>query len=205
MLNAEQIKARSNGIGASESVILFPQVPNSYCTPYQLWMIKTGRLQKEDDLDNFQWWGHALEPVIAKRYEYETGEALEYREQTVIHPNIPFMLCHPDRFVVGKRKLLEIKAVSYDPTKWGAAGTDHVPPEYVIQVQHQLACSEYDEADLIAFFLNYRNSIIYHFKRDNELIAALENAVKQFWNNHVLADIPPDLVNLADCKLKFSS
>jgi putative phage-type endonuclease len=203
MLTPEQIAARKNGIGASESVILFPQIPNPYSTPYQLWMEKTGRIARNQELNDFQWWGHALEPVIAKRYEHETGEVLENRPETVVHTELPYMLCHPDRYVVGKRKLVEIKGVSYDPDKWGVAGTDHVPPEYVIQVQHQLACTGYDEADLIAFFLNYRKSVIYKFKRDNELIDAVEKAVSVFWNNHVLADVAPDLTALSDCKLRF--
>lgn len=203
MLTLEQIAARKQGIGASESVILFSEIPNSYCTPYKLWLLKTGKLERDDELNDYQWWGHELEPAIAKRYEYETGEKLEYRPETVTHPRIPFMLCHPDRFVNGKRKLVEIKAVTYDPEKWGEPGTDHVPPEYVIQVQHQLACTGYEEVDLIAFFLNYRKSVIYSFKRDNELIATIENAVTQFWNDHVLADVAPDLVAMSDCKLKF--
>jgi putative phage-type endonuclease len=203
MLTLEQIEARKQGIGASEVVILFPEIPNSYKTRYQLWMELTGRLERDQTLDDFQWWGHALEPVIAKRYEYETGEKLEYRSDTIIHPRLPFMLCHPDRFVFGKRKLVEIKGVSYNPDAWGEAGTDQVPPEYVLQVQHQLSCTEYEEADLIAFFLNYRKSVIYRFQRDNELIAVIENAVTQFWNNHVLADTPPELTNLSDCKITF--
>lgn len=205
MLTPEQIAARQQGIGASEAVILFPEIPNPYSTPYQLWMEKTGRIERDQSMNDYQWWGHELEPAIARRYEYETGEVLEARPDTIIHPRLPFMLCHPDRYVVGKRKLVEIKAVTFDPAKWGEAGTDHVPPEYVLQVQHQLACNDYDEVDLIAFFLNYRNSRIYKFQRDNEIIAIIENTITHFWNNHVLADVAPDLVSLADCKLKFAN
>lgn len=203
MLTPEQVEARKKGIGASEVVILFPEIPNWYCTPYKLWMEKTGRIEKDQELNDYQWWGHEIEPVIAKRYEYETGEKLEYRSDTIIHPRLPFMLCHPDRFVIGKQKLVEIKGVTYNPDTWGEPGTDHVPPEYVLQIQHQLACTEYQEADLIAFFFNYRESCIYHFKRDNELISAMEKTISAFWNNHVLADIPPDLTALSDYKLKF--
>lgn len=205
MLTPEQVAARKQGIGASETVILFPEIPNSYSTPYQLWMEKTGRVERDQTMDDYQWWGHELESAIAKRYEYETGEVLEYRPETIIHPRLPHMLCHPDRYVVGKRKLVEIKAVTYNPDKWGEAGTDHVPPEYVLQVQHQLACSDYEEADLIAFFLAFRKSVIYRFNRDNELIATIESQVNNFWFNHVLADVAPNLVNVADCKLHFKN
>lgn len=205
MLTPEQIAARKQGIGASETVILFPEIPNPYSTPYQLWMEKTGRVERDQTMDDYQWWGHELESAIANRYEYETGETLEYRPETIIHPRLPFMLCHPDRYVVGKRKLVEIKAVTYNPDKWGEAGTDHVPPEYVLQVQHQLACSDYEEADLIAFFLSYRKSVIYRFQRDNELIQTIESQVSNFWLNHVLADAPPELTSLLDCKLRFKN
>lgn len=204
MLTKEQKEARRGGIGASESVILFPSIPNSYCTPYKLWMIKTGRLDSEDELNDYQWWGYELETVIAKRYEHETGETLKHLTQTYIHPKLPYMLCHPDRFVFCKRKLVEIKTAQYNPEEWGEPGTDHVPPAYVIQVQHQLAVTGYDEADLIVLFMNYRKSSIYHIKRDEELISAIEGAVSKFWNNHVLSDIAPELTNVADCKLRFN-
>lgn len=204
MLTEAQISARKQGIGASEAVILFPEIPNSYSTPYQLWMLKTGKMESDFEMNDYQWWGHELEPAISKRYEYETGETLEYRPDTVIHSRLPYMLCHPDRYVFGRRKLVEIKTASFDPAKWGESGTDHVPPEYLLQVQHQLACTGYEEADLIVFFLDYRQSRIYHIKRDNELIATIENRITAFWNNNVLADVAPDLTSLADCKLKFS-
>lgn len=203
MLTEAQVAARANGIGASESVILFPQIPNSYCTPYKLWMLKTSRLKADFELNDYQWWGHELEPAIAKRYEYETGEKLEHRPETFIHEKLPYMLCHPDRFVHGKRILVEIKTAQYSPEEWGEPGTDHVPPAYVIQVQHQLAVTGYDEVHLIVFFMNYRQSRIYIIKRDDQLIAAIENAVSNFWNNHVIADVAPALTCIADCKLKF--
>jgi putative phage-type endonuclease len=205
MLTPEQISARQQGIGASETVILFPEIPNSYSTPYQLWMLKTGRVERDQEMNDFQWWGHKLEPAIAERYEYETGETLEHRPDTVIHPRLPFMLCHPDRYVFGKRKLVEIKTAQYSPEQWGEAGTDHIPPAYLIQCQHQMACTGYEQVDLIVFFVNFRQSRIYTIKRDDEFIATLESTIIHFWNNHVLADVAPDLTSLTDCKLKFKN
>ncbi|HEY9535902.1 MAG TPA: YqaJ viral recombinase family protein [Mucilaginibacter sp.] len=203
MLSEAQIAARAQGIGASEAVILFPEIPNSYSTPYQLWMQKTGKLDSNFEMNDFQWWGHELEPAIAKRYEYETGETLEYRPDTVIHPKLPFMLCHPDRYVFGQRKLVEIKTANFSGDEWGESGTDQIPPAYLLQVQHQLACTGYDEADLIVFFLNFRETRIYPIKRDHFLVEAIENRITSFWNNNVLADVAPELTALSDFKLAF--
>jgi len=166
-------------------------------------MIKTGKLENDFENNDYQWWGHALEEPIAKRYEYETGEKLEYKPETVIHPALPYMLCHPDRFVVGKRKLVEIKTANYSTEEWGVEGSDQVPPAYLLQVQHQLACTGYDEADLIVYFRNFNKSQTYNIKRDIVLIAAIETAITDFWNYNVLGDIAPELTALSDCKLVF--
>lgn len=202
MLTDKQVAARKNGIGASEVVILFPEIPNPYSTPYQLWMEKTGRIERDSSsMNDFQWWGHALEPAIAARYEYETGETLHADSTTVIHPKLSFMLCHPDRYDLINKVLIEFKTANFLDEQWGASGTDQVPPGYVIQVQSQLAClPEYKRADLMAFFLNYRKSHIYHFRRDEVLIGEIEKRVSHFWNHHVLADNPPEMTSVSDCK-----
>lgn len=206
-LTIEQQTARAQGIGASEAVILFTNIPKppslTNQTPYQLWLLKTGKLQKDAEPDDdFQWWGHALEPIIASRYEYETGDKLEYRPETVIHPRLPYMLCHPDRYLLRHDILVEIKT-SNEPSKWGEPLTDQIPAAYYLQCQHQMACTGFNAVHVIVYFPNFRKSAIYVVKRDNDIINQIETAVTKFWTYNVEGDIPPDLISLADAKLKY--
>jgi putative phage-type endonuclease len=200
MLTEENRKNRTNGIGASECAVVLGL--SQYCTPYKLWMIKTNRIEPDPDND-FMWWGRELEGVIAKRYEYETGETLDHITDTFFHPDYKFILCHLDRIVRGKNKITEIKTGWFSSEKWGESGTDQVPMEYVCQVQYQMGITGYTEADLIVYFTNLGRCHIYHIKRDDELIKAIFEKVIHFWNNHVLADIAPDLTALSDYKLRY--
>ena len=203
MLTDLQIEERKTGIGASESAAIVGLHP--YMSAYKLWMIKTGKLIEDlSDNDNI-WWGTHLEAVIADRYAYETDQVLLSDPQTFRSKTCNYMIAHPDRFIEGTKKLVEIKTAWYSPESWGESGSDQIPHQYVIQCQHQLACvgDEYDEVDLVVFFKNICKISVYTVKRNANLIKDIEAAVTRFWLEHVQAEIAPALMSADDCKLAF--
>ena len=204
MLTEENKSNRRNGIGASESSILFPEIPNNRKTPLQLWMEKTNQVSPEIIDNDFTWWGNELEPLIAKRYELETGEKTEFKEETFFHKDMNYMICHPDRFIIGKRKLLEIKTASFQNELWGDS-IDEIPFQYLIQAQHQMSVTGYDEVDVFVLFMANRKTKIYNIKRDEQIIEAIENKVKYFWEENVQKLIPPNIENTSDCKIYFKN
>ncbi len=202
MLTEAQILARKNGIGASESAIILGL--SKYCTPYELWSIKTGKMSPPDLSKNEAvWWGIKMEPIIAERYEEETGEKLENKPETVYANDCDFMLCHPDRFVKGKDKIIEIKTARFNSSQWGESGTDQIPAEYVIQVQHQLACVGFEEADLVVYFKNLGKISIYTIKRNEQIISVIKEKIYSFWINNVVADIAPALATISDVEICY--
>lgn len=201
MLTEEQKKIRMQGIGASESSILFGF--NEYSTPYQLWLLKTGQAQPEPENDDM-WWGSEMEPLIRRRYEKETGKSVIYDPETKICLDQPRMICHLDGLIPTEKKLLEIKTARYNPSKWGVAGSSEVPPEYTIQCQHQLACMpEYESVDLCVFFWQTKSIVIYNIPRDEKIISDIKDAVDRFWNYYVLPKVAPDLFTIKDVKLAY--
>ena len=66
MLTLEQKSELNKGIGASEAAAVLGIDP--YTTPYELWMLKTGRMEKDVSNKEAVIMGNMLEPVIAKRY-----------------------------------------------------------------------------------------------------------------------------------------
>lgn len=200
MLTEQQIQNRLSGLGASEISALFSL--NEYTTPYQIWLEKTGRYKPDfSDKNDRLWWGSNLEDVIAKRYEVLTGEKLSADPYTRYCPDSEYLLCHIDREIKDKRKLVEIKIARYNPAKWGA-GVDEIPPQYTVQVQAQLACNPgYDEADLVVFFYQTLEVKIYTIKRNEELIGRIVNAANKFWTQHVLTDVAPQCESIDDVKL----
>lgn len=204
MLTPAQQQARQNGIGASECAAVLGI--SSYCTPYELWLVKTGRMPKEDILTESRVrLRNAHEETIAREYAAQRNVKLKRVNKTLYHKKFPFMLCHLDRVVIGQRKIVECKSsMSYMKSIWGEIGTDNVPMDYLAQVQHQYACSNLTEADM-AVLIDIDDFRIYPIERDNGIIQTIEERVEHFWRFHVQEDNAPEPTTRGDIKLMFPS
>lgn len=202
MLTLEQKEIRKNGLGATDCAAVMGLSP--YRTPYELWMIKTGRMEEEAILnDDRLRLRHAHEETIAREYAFRNDCKLKRVNQTLFHKRLPFMLCNLDRVVIGQHKIVECKSSSgfMRPT-WGETGSDEAPMIYLLQVQHQMAVSGYDHAD-IAALIDIDDYRIYPTPRNDKIIAKIEDACERFWNENVLADVPPPPTTRGDLKLMY--
>ena len=202
MLNETQQAQRKLGLGATDCAAVMGLSP--YRTPYELWLIKTGR-QEEDTIlseDRLRL-RHAHEQTIANEYEVQRNVKLRRVNQTVYHKRLPFMLCNLDRVVTGQRKIIECKtSTAWLRQDWGVTGSDEAPIPYILQVQHQLACTGYEDAD-IAALIDIDDYRIFPQPRNDKVIAKIEEACERFWNDHVLADVAPPATTRGDYKLMF--
>jgi predicted phage-related endonuclease len=148
------------------------------------------------------YWGNVHEETVAREYAKAKGCKVKKVTNTLYHKKYPFILCHLDRKVVGIRKILECKFASPFSKEWGESGSDIVPLSYIVQVQQQLAVTEYELADLAVLIGGY-DFRIYPINRDEEIINKIITEVKNFWVNHVLADIPPQPTTRRDFSLKY--
>lgn len=200
MLNEKNIENRKKGIGASEAGIVMGL--NANVSPYQLWLVKTGRAQPEDLSEiPIVYWGSIHEEPIAQHYAKTMNCKVRRVTNTLFHKEHPFMLCHLDRKIEGLSKVLECKFAMFARDDWGQSGSDIVPLSYIVQVQHQLAVTGYEEADLAVLIGGY-DFRIYHFKRDEELIAKIIEEVTEFWKC-VETDTPPPLRDRTDAALAY--
>lgn len=201
MLTEKQLLARKQGIGASEAAIVMGA--SSWCTPYKLWMIKTGKIEA-DDLSQRPdiWWGNELESIIAKRYQIVTGSRLKRNNRTLRHKAYPHILCHIDRKVIGQHKIVEIKSTNFFSYEWGDPGTDRVPESYYWQVQQQLAITGCDIADIAVYPKGSDDIRIYNVPRNNDLIMVLIERVNEFWRC-VVSNTEPPIVTRDDAALAY--
>lgn len=197
MLTTEQHAARKAGIGGSDVAAILGI--NPYRTAMQVWLEKTGRMEPEDISNKpAVYWGNVLEPVIADEYAKRTGLELEIVPETLKHSKFPWLLGHIDRRIIGLSKFLECKTAGFYAAKdWGDTGTDFVPEPYIMQIQHYLAITGYEEADL-AVLIAGSDFRIYNIKRDEGLISMMIEELNNFWHNHVLADMPPQSTSRLD-------
>jgi len=185
------LEIRRTGIGGSDAAAAVGL--NPYKSQTELWLEKTGRdadLPKPDPNDTAEpvYWGALLEPIVTAAYSKQTGNRVRRVNAVLRHPTVPFMLANLDREVIGVPgvQILECKTA-------GAHGVRHWqdgPPEYVVlQVQHQLAVTGKQAAD-VAVLLCGQQLAVHRIKRDDALIANLMALEAEFWR-HVETDTPP--------------
>ena len=180
MLNAEQLQTRSRGLGASDAAAAVGL--SKWKTPVALYLEKIGETVKPDRADDGPlYWGNKLEDIVAQEYAKRKGVKVRRRRQAVVHKEHEFIFAHLDRVVEGQRKPLECKTSSdFMAGHWGPDGSDDIPDDYMIQVQHQLACMDEEEADL-AVLIGNREFRIYPIKRNDRLIQTIVREEVNFW------------------------
>lgn len=196
---AQWLAVRERGIGSSDAAAAVGLCP--YKSPLQLWMEKTGRggsLPSIDPLDDSSplYWGTLLEPIVAAHYTRRTGFRVRRINAVLQHPIHPWMLANIDREVLGAPdvQILECKTAGL----YGARAWDDGVPEWVqLQVQHQLAVTGKQAAD-IAVLIAGQELRIYRLERDESLIANLMALEQVFWE-HVERDVPPPVDGSDSC------
>ena len=102
--------------------------------------------------------GHALEDFISKQAEKKYGVKVKKTSLTYVHPQYEWLICHPDRLVVGKvdgkRVGMEIKSSSSYDDRWGQEDSSEVPMDYLCQCHDYIMCDVCDVVWLIRFSNN---------------------------------------------------
>lgn len=188
---ADWLEVRKSGIGGSDAAAAVGLSP--YKSQLELWLEKTGRdaqLDKPDPNDTTHpvFWGTLLEPIVAAAYTQQTGRKVRKVNAVLQHPTVPFMLANLDREIVGSPEvqILECKtAGEFGARQW----LDGVPEYVQLQVQHQLAVTGKQSAD-VAVLLCGQKLEVHRVYRDDELISRLIHLEAQFWQ-YVTTDTPP--------------
>jgi putative phage-type endonuclease len=181
------LEIRRKGIGGSDVAAIAGL--SKYKSPVAVYLEKTGQLQPEE-AGEAAYWGNQLEDLVAKEFGQRTGLKVKRRNAILQHPEHTFMLANVDRLIVGLDVGLECKTASaYMKELWEG---EEVPMQYLLQCQHYMAVTGY-QAWYIAVLIGGNTFVHKRIERDDELIEQLIAIEKDFWENHVLAGIPPVL------------
>ena len=206
--NEEWLKARLQGIGASEASAVIGC--NPYMSNVDLWRLKTGRKQAQDISSNAHvQYGHDAEGPLRELF------ALDYPQYVVsyggaydmVHnPEYPYIFATLDgrlkekatgRLGVYEGKTTEILR-SMQKEKW----KDRIPDNYYVQVIHQLIATGWDFAVLNAQMKRVfdgdvrtetRRYFIERAEVQNDIDYLLAEEVK-FWTEYVQKDREPPLI-----------
>lgn len=202
---------RSQFLGGSDVAAVMGLSP--WATPVELWMQKTGRQPREEPTEAKQRIydrGHKLEPFIRDMVIDKLREAGHVVELIACNERYadaehPFLACEIDFELMldGEHINCDAKSVSgFARKKWGEVDTEDVPIEYAAQFMHGLGVTGRGKC-LVAALRSFDDVDIYWTLRDDETITAMRAKCVQFWNEHVLADVPPDPMEFSDIKALF--
>lgn len=193
----EWIEARRTGVGSTDSAAIMGL--SKWRTPIEVWKEKLGIA--EPFVTNWHMQrGHALEPLIRAHYAQQTGRDVYNMRGSVMHPERMYMFASLDGYTQDNR-LCEFKAPT---TKrgWGDAGTDEIPTEYLIQVQHAMFVTGIEVADIGASF-GGAEPVYYEVVADKEIQAAIVDAAADFYFERVQKRVEPSPTTIEEMQQRL--
>ena len=197
--HAKWLETRNAGIGGSDAAVIMGL--NSYKSPYQLWMEKTGQAEAPDLSGNQRiYWGVKNEPNVADWFMEDTGKKVK-RLGTLQSREYPFMLANVDRTVICENAGLEIKTAGVSQyRKWK---DDEIPDAYYCQCLHYMAVTGADKW-YIAVLIGGNEALYKTVERNEDDIKALIEAEANFWYL-VETKTPPPVDGSPSCAAALST
>ena len=176
---------------ASESAAVLGISP--WMTPYQLWLVKTGRSVTK--VTHAMQRGTDMEPMARAAYEEQTGLVMQplVLESQGYSASLDGMTLEGDL-------VLEIKCPLRGTRSdlWLDVSAGQVPEHYAIQVQHQLMVSGADLAHLWVF--DGSKGILHAIAQDEAVLSRIQEGWENF-QQYLTGDTPPPLTD-ADTVLR---
>lgn len=199
MLTKEELKIRQSGIGGSDAA----KVCNvsHYANAFDVYQQKLGLASPQEMTDAMKV-GVAMEPVILDKYEEITGNRVKRDFAPMFSRKHSFMLATLDGMVTDKNIIVEAKTAR-NRREWGTTGTCDIPIDYLFQVAHYCAVYNVPQAHIITYFKFQQTYDLFIYDRNERLEEALIQKEKAFWENHIIARVPPAITSLKQARTVF--
>lgn len=194
MSHEQWLAMRRSGIGGSDAAAILGL--NPYKTAVDVWLEKTGKAGVEAD-NEVMWFGRNVEPIIAQRFEQETGYKVRMDNKIRYHGEYDFVLANLDRTIVAHNGrgpgVLEIKSTNkFYREQWELA----IPEMWYLQVQHYMLVTGY-EWGYVAYLVD-RSYEQQPVEADKDLHEQMIQRYTDFWHSHVLTGTPPQAATAND-------
>ena len=191
------LELRTTGIGGSDAGAIMGL--NKYASPLTIYLSKKkGEGFKGNAATE---WGHILEDPIRKKAAEELGIEIISVPGMYTSNDITYMnanldgLCHAENQVtIGGETVEGLGGFEIKTSSRGEGfSEDEIPDSYYCQVQHYMAVTNLSWFILTAFFMNTKKARHYVIRRNDDFIySRLLPAEKDFWENYVLTNNPPE-------------
>lgn len=176
---------------------------NPYKSPLSVYLDKLNLVKDDDSISEPARFGTLLEDVVAQEYARRTGNTVSVDTTLFVHPEYSFAAANIDRWVGDKEFILECKTTGYSGKKLlGAEGTDEVVDYWLTQVAWYAGVCDVPKVD-IAVLIAGQEFRTYTYHRNREFEAKLFRIAKNFWENHILKQTPPEEMHPSDIPVLF--
>lgn len=184
------LNARRTGIGASDVAALLGFTPR-WCTPWQLWAEKHGKLPPWGGNENTAL-GQALEPWLIAQAPTLLDQPVERTPHMLYaHPEHDWRLCSPDAFAEDGA-LVEAKTAKIGPS-WGDPEgweDDGVPLGYEFQARWAMHVMNRHRVYMIGLIAGM-GLVVRTINRDMGIEQDMVAQVSQWRQNHIVAGAEP--------------
>lgn len=203
MPHEEWLELRKQGIGGSDAAAVAGV--SKYANPVTVYMEKLNLYSRntKDNVREAAEWGNRLEPIVRDTFKEKISaeraeKGLEplkviHRKAIYAHDEHDFIRTNLDGIIydphLGKG-IFEAKTAHYMlRDDWDG---EDVPNQYLLQVQHNMLVMGVQFAYL-AVLIGGNTYKHYFIERDEDICNSLLKIETNFWNNHVLSRIPPEM------------
>ena len=195
----EWLEIKKNTIGGSEIAIICGL--NKWMTPYQFWLVKTGREERQEASIVMKR-GSYFEDGLVNMWEGETGHRViksSAKNILYIDTEYPFLSVTPDRRFFhkdGGKRTIEAK------TTFGRY--EEPLDAWRLQLYWELMFTGDKFGEIVYEYPDPRVCFMHEEVESNkEIQAQLKEIAIEWWNKHIINDIEPDLSNSSDLLKKF--
>lgn len=191
MSREDWLKCRQAGIGGSDVSAILGL--NKYSSALKVYMDKVEPIELSEEKNEFLHFGNVLEDIVAKEFGERTGFKVQRSSFMWQHPVHKFMLANVDRLIYHPKHgwgVLECKTAS-EYRKDDFDG-DVIPEEYLLQLLHYLYVMDL-KYGYLAVLIGGNKFKYFRVDRDDEVIKMIVDLESDFWNNHIIPRIPPEI------------
>lgn len=200
MLTQQQLEDRKKGLGGSDAAAVIGW--SKWKTPYDVWALKTGTRSSEPENDAMRM-GNELESFAIEKYEKETGNKVSVPHETFKHKNHKCILANIDGIVSDKNIGVEIKTTRHTPLLNMKNLIEN--KDWLCQVAHYADVLQLQIYHLFVLDVNTHQTKLYTYNASESFQNALVNKEVKFWNDNVVAKVPPKIMTLSNIKNHFKN
>jgi putative phage-type endonuclease len=175
---------RKKGIGGSDVASILGVSP--FRTALEVYHDKTSPELLLEEMNEDMQRGVRVEKYILQEYAERSEVQLNTNIPTIVDKTYPFMRANIDAKVIGQNVVVEAKSTKAPIASWESG----IPEYYKAQVAYYAMLTDAERVDVPVLFSGWKYACFTYW-RDVEYEASIKEAVINFWNNHIVKNIPP--------------